>query len=52
MVQVLNKLIGPKYIALGSVGGGALVYFTDWRLILDWVLYQRFHQTEAGRGSS
>uniref|UniRef100_A0A8C7K8J1 Ubiquinol-cytochrome c reductase, complex III subunit XI n=2 Tax=Oncorhynchus TaxID=8016 RepID=A0A8C7K8J1_ONCKI len=50
MVQVLKKLIGAKYIAIartwvptmagwGSVGGVALVYFTDWRLILDWVPY-------------
>ncbi|XP_061593677.1 cytochrome b-c1 complex subunit 10-like [Cololabis saira] len=51
MVQnIVNKLIGAKYIAIvktwvpnmvgwGTVGGVALVHFTDWRLILDYVPY-------------
>ncbi|XP_010869968.1 cytochrome b-c1 complex subunit 10-like isoform X2 [Esox lucius] len=50
MVQILNKLIGEKYIAIarmwvptmvgwGTVGGIAIVHFTDWRLILEWVPY-------------
>ncbi|KAF6723759.1 Cytochrome b-c1 complex subunit 10 [Oryzias melastigma] len=51
MVQkILNKVVGAKYISVlrtwvpnmvtwGSVGGVALVYFTDWRLILDYVPY-------------
>ncbi|XP_036377951.1 cytochrome b-c1 complex subunit 10-like [Megalops cyprinoides] len=47
---MLTKLIGPKYISIlrtwvptmacwGAVGGVALVHFTDWRLILDYVPY-------------
>uniref|UniRef100_A0A4W6CKX7 Ubiquinol-cytochrome c reductase, complex III subunit XI n=2 Tax=Lates calcarifer TaxID=8187 RepID=A0A4W6CKX7_LATCA len=51
MVQkILNKFIGAKYISIvrtwvpnmvawGTVGGVALVHFTDWRLILDYVPY-------------
>ncbi|XP_029938967.1 cytochrome b-c1 complex subunit 10-like [Salarias fasciatus] len=51
MVQkILNKFIGAKYITVlrawvpnlatwGVVGGVALVHFTDWRLILDYVPY-------------
>uniref|UniRef100_UPI0037E7718C cytochrome b-c1 complex subunit 10-like n=1 Tax=Semicossyphus pulcher TaxID=241346 RepID=UPI0037E7718C len=51
MVQkILNKFIGSKYIAIvrtwvpnmvawGTVGGVALVHFTDWRLFLDFVPY-------------
>ncbi|KAJ0044115.1 hypothetical protein NL108_005558 [Boleophthalmus pectinirostris] len=51
MVQnILNKIIGNKYISIvrtwvpnmaawGTVGGVALVHFTDWRLILDYVPY-------------
>ncbi|XP_041863085.1 cytochrome b-c1 complex subunit 10-like [Melanotaenia boesemani] len=51
MVQnVLKKIVGPKYInilrawvpnmvAWGTVGGVALIHFTDWRLILDYVPY-------------
>ncbi|XP_042561235.1 cytochrome b-c1 complex subunit 10-like [Clupea harengus] len=50
MQNILNKLIGAKYIAIarawvptmvgwGTVGGVALVHFTDWRLILDYVPY-------------
>ncbi|XP_010886002.1 cytochrome b-c1 complex subunit 10 [Esox lucius] len=47
---MLGKLIGQKYASIaktwvpsltvwGSVGGVALVHFTDWRLFLDWVPY-------------
>ncbi|XP_075339739.1 cytochrome b-c1 complex subunit 10 [Odontesthes bonariensis] len=47
---MINKVIGQKYVALfkswvptlaiwGTTGGVALVYFTDWRLILDYVPY-------------
>uniref|UniRef100_A0A8C8DN05 Ubiquinol-cytochrome c reductase, complex III subunit XI n=1 Tax=Oryzias sinensis TaxID=183150 RepID=A0A8C8DN05_9TELE len=51
MVQkILNKVVGAKYISVlrtwvpnmatwGTVGGVALVYFTDWRLVLDYVPY-------------
>ncbi|XP_072294256.1 cytochrome b-c1 complex subunit 10-like [Eucyclogobius newberryi] len=51
MVQnIINKLIGkkifsiartwvPTMVAWGTVGGVALVHFTDWRLILDYVPY-------------
>nr|AGV76835.1 cytochrome b-c1 complex subunit 10 isoform A [Sparus aurata]ATN38470.1 mitochondrial cytochrome b-c1 complex subunit 10 isoform A [Sparus aurata] len=53
MVQkILNKIVGAKYITIlrawvpnmafwGSAGGVALVYFTDWRLFLDYVPYIR-----------
>ncbi|XP_070688450.1 cytochrome b-c1 complex subunit 10-like [Pempheris klunzingeri] len=53
MVQkILNKFVGPKYlgilrtwvpnmVAWGTVGGVALVHFTDWRLFLDYVPYIR-----------
>uniref|UniRef100_A0A3Q0S314 Ubiquinol-cytochrome c reductase, complex III subunit XI n=1 Tax=Amphilophus citrinellus TaxID=61819 RepID=A0A3Q0S314_AMPCI len=53
MVQkILNKIIGAKYIAIartwvpnmvawGTVGGVALIHFTDWRLVLDYVPYIR-----------
>ncbi|XP_023833763.1 cytochrome b-c1 complex subunit 10 [Salvelinus sp. IW2-2015] len=48
--NMLGKLIGQKYFSIartwvptlavwGSVGGVALVHFTDWRLILDYVPY-------------
>lgn len=48
--KMLGKLIGQKYVSIakswvptmalwGSVGGVALVYFTDWRVILDYVPY-------------
>ncbi|KAL3047621.1 hypothetical protein OYC64_021749 [Pagothenia borchgrevinki] len=60
MVQnILNKFVGAKYITIlkawipnmatwGTVGGVALVYFTDWRLILDYVPYinQKFKKDE------
>ncbi|XP_047224866.1 cytochrome b-c1 complex subunit 10 [Girardinichthys multiradiatus] len=47
---MIGKMIGQKYYAItkswvptmalwGSTGGVALVYFTDWRLILDYVPY-------------
>ncbi|XP_035508895.1 cytochrome b-c1 complex subunit 10-like [Morone saxatilis] len=50
--KTLNKVIGGKYIAIirawvpnmvawGTVGGVALVHFTDWRLFLDYVPYIR-----------
>ncbi|XP_078115344.1 cytochrome b-c1 complex subunit 10-like [Sander vitreus] len=51
MVQkILNKFVGTKYITIlrtwvpnmaawGTVGGVALVHFTDWRLVLDYVPY-------------
>ncbi|XP_062411908.1 cytochrome b-c1 complex subunit 10-like [Sardina pilchardus] len=50
MLNILNNVIGPKYVSIvrtwvptlaawGSTGGVALVYFTDWRLILDYVPY-------------
>nr|ACO10159.1 Ubiquinol-cytochrome c reductase complex 6.4 kDa protein [Osmerus mordax] len=50
VVKILNKVVGAKYISVlrtwvpnmvcwGTVGGVALVHFTDWRLILDWVPY-------------
>ncbi|KAK9967523.1 hypothetical protein ABG768_001919 [Culter alburnus] len=51
-MQKIIKLIGPKYVSIartwvptlvgwGTVGGLAVVYFTDWRLILDYVPYIR-----------
>ncbi|XP_076134343.1 cytochrome b-c1 complex subunit 10-like [Alosa pseudoharengus] len=50
MHNILSKVIGPKYIAIarmwvptlaawGTTGGVALIYFTYWRLILDYVPY-------------
>ncbi|XP_032382247.1 cytochrome b-c1 complex subunit 10 [Etheostoma spectabile] len=51
MIQkILHKVIGTKYISIlrtwapnmavwGTVGGVALVHFTDWRLVLDYVPY-------------
>ncbi|XP_015251530.1 cytochrome b-c1 complex subunit 10-like [Cyprinodon tularosa] len=51
MVQkILNKFVGAKYVSIlrtwlptmvtwGTVGGVALIHFTDWRLILDYVPY-------------
>ncbi|XP_056133762.1 cytochrome b-c1 complex subunit 10-like [Lampris incognitus] len=51
MVQtVLNKAVGAKYASIlrtwipnlvgwGTAGGVALVHFTDWRVILDYVPY-------------
>ncbi|KAL7851140.1 hypothetical protein AOLI_G00214960 [Acnodon oligacanthus] len=47
---MLSKIIGQKYVSIartwvptltlwGGVGGIALVHFTDWRLILDYVPY-------------
>uniref|UniRef100_A0A672YL79 Ubiquinol-cytochrome c reductase, complex III subunit XI n=1 Tax=Sphaeramia orbicularis TaxID=375764 RepID=A0A672YL79_9TELE len=50
MIQnILNKVVGAKYISIlrtvpnavawGTVGGVALIHFTDWRLFLDYVPY-------------
>uniref|UniRef100_A0A671MM52 Ubiquinol-cytochrome c reductase, complex III subunit XI n=1 Tax=Sinocyclocheilus anshuiensis TaxID=1608454 RepID=A0A671MM52_9TELE len=49
MLQTYNALYGllmnlsfsrvPTLAVWGGVGGVALVYFTDWRLILDYVPY-------------
>ncbi|XP_031174168.1 cytochrome b-c1 complex subunit 10-like [Sander lucioperca] len=51
MVQkILNKFVGTKYITIlrtwvpnmaawGTVVGVAVVHFTDWRLVLDYVPY-------------
>ncbi|XP_023131730.1 cytochrome b-c1 complex subunit 10 [Amphiprion ocellaris] len=47
---MISKLIGQKYVAIakswiptmavwGTTGSVALVYLTDWRLILDYVPY-------------
>ncbi|XP_033961107.1 cytochrome b-c1 complex subunit 10 [Pseudochaenichthys georgianus] len=47
---MIAKVIGTKYVSIaktwiptlavwGSVGGVALVHFTDWRMILDYVPY-------------
>jgi len=47
---MIGKLIGQKYVSIvktwvptlavwGTVGGAALVHFTDWRLFLDYVPY-------------
>ncbi|XP_041849562.1 cytochrome b-c1 complex subunit 10 [Melanotaenia boesemani] len=47
---MIGKVIGHKYAAIvkswvptmaiwGTTGGVALVYMTDWRLILDYVPY-------------
>ncbi|XP_075877274.1 cytochrome b-c1 complex subunit 10 [Nelusetta ayraudi] len=47
---MIGKLIGQKYTAIakswvptlavwGTVGGVALVHFSDWRLVLDYVPY-------------
>ncbi|XP_030608052.1 cytochrome b-c1 complex subunit 10 [Archocentrus centrarchus] len=48
--KMISKVIGQKYVAIakswlptmavwGTTGGVALVYFTDWRLVLDYVPY-------------
>lgn len=48
--KMIGKLIGQKYTAIakswvptlavwGTVGGVAVVHFTDWRLVLDFVPY-------------
>ncbi|XP_035268805.1 cytochrome b-c1 complex subunit 10-like [Anguilla rostrata] len=50
MPNKIIQLIGPKYVSIlktwvptmagwGVVGGVAVVHFTDWRLILDYVPY-------------
>ncbi|XP_007569226.1 PREDICTED: cytochrome b-c1 complex subunit 10-like [Poecilia mexicana] len=51
MIQkILNKFVGAKYVSIlrtwvpnmvawGTVGGVAVIHFTDWRLILDYVPY-------------
>ncbi|XP_067370685.1 cytochrome b-c1 complex subunit 10-like [Channa argus] len=57
--NILNELIGAKYtcilrtwvpnmVAWGTAGGVALVHFTDWRLVLDYVPYinGKFHKDE------
>ncbi|XP_038575249.1 cytochrome b-c1 complex subunit 10 [Micropterus salmoides] len=47
---MISKVIGQKYVAIakswiptmavwGTASGVALVHFTDWRLILDYVPY-------------
>ncbi|XP_029970033.1 cytochrome b-c1 complex subunit 10 [Salarias fasciatus] len=47
---MLGKVIGNKYMAIakswvptlaiwGTTGGVALVYLTDWRVVLDYVPY-------------
>ncbi|XP_029929590.1 cytochrome b-c1 complex subunit 10 [Myripristis murdjan] len=47
---MIRNLIGKKYVSIakswvptlavwGTVGGVALVHFTDWRVILDYVPY-------------
>ncbi|XP_035491178.1 cytochrome b-c1 complex subunit 10 [Scophthalmus maximus] len=49
-LKMIGKIVGEKYVAIartwvptlavwGSVGGVALVHFTDWRIILDYVPY-------------
>ncbi|KAJ4937418.1 cytochrome b-c1 complex subunit 10-like [Gymnodraco acuticeps] len=48
--EMIAKVVGTKYVSIaktwiptlavwGSVGGVALVHFTDWRMILDYVPY-------------
>lgn len=48
--KMISKVIGQKYVAIakswiptmavwGTASGVALVHFTDWRLILDYVPY-------------
>uniref|UniRef100_A0A667WPT0 Ubiquinol-cytochrome c reductase, complex III subunit XI n=2 Tax=Myripristis murdjan TaxID=586833 RepID=A0A667WPT0_9TELE len=50
LVKMIRNLIGKKYVSIakswvptlavwGTVGGVALVHFTDWRVILDYVPY-------------
>ncbi|XP_012990435.1 cytochrome b-c1 complex subunit 10-like isoform X1 [Esox lucius] len=36
-VIVLSRV--PTMVGWGTVGGIAIVHFTDWRLILEWVPY-------------
>ncbi|XP_077369360.1 cytochrome b-c1 complex subunit 10 [Festucalex cinctus] len=47
---MLSKVIGQRYVSMakswiptlavwGTVGGVAVVHFTDWRLVLDYVPY-------------
>ncbi|XP_077440420.1 cytochrome b-c1 complex subunit 10-like [Vanacampus margaritifer] len=56
---MLNKLFGarnvtilrtwvPNLVTWGTVGGVALVHFTDWRVILDYVPYigGKFHKDD------
>ncbi|XP_061894703.1 cytochrome b-c1 complex subunit 10-like [Entelurus aequoreus] len=58
-LKILNKFVGaknitilktwvPNMVAWGSLGGVALVHFTDWRLFLDYVPYikGKFHKDE------
>uniref|UniRef100_A0A3Q3VWD5 Ubiquinol-cytochrome c reductase, complex III subunit XI n=1 Tax=Mola mola TaxID=94237 RepID=A0A3Q3VWD5_MOLML len=48
--KIFNQVVGAKYISVlrtwvpnmvawGTVGGVALVHFTDWQLFLDYVPY-------------
>ncbi|KAM6041928.1 cytochrome b-c1 complex subunit 10 [Chlamydotis macqueenii] len=50
--EMLSKLVGPRYVQLfqnwiptlvtwGAVGGTGLIWFTDWRLVLQYVPYVR-----------
>ncbi|XP_051930870.1 cytochrome b-c1 complex subunit 10-like [Hippocampus zosterae] len=50
--QILSKFVGAKNVTIlrtwipnlvtwGTVGGVTLVYFTDWRVVLDYVPYIR-----------
>ncbi|XP_049321653.1 cytochrome b-c1 complex subunit 10-like [Astyanax mexicanus] len=50
MLKILSRLVGPKYTSVakawvptllgwGAAGAVAVVHFTDWRLILDYVPY-------------
>ncbi|XP_068276891.1 cytochrome b-c1 complex subunit 10 [Nyctibius grandis] len=47
---MLSKLVGPRYVQLlqnwtptlltwGGVGGTGLIWFTDWKLVLQYVPY-------------
>ncbi|XP_029381083.1 cytochrome b-c1 complex subunit 10 [Echeneis naucrates] len=47
---MISKVVGAKYVSVvktwiptlavwGAAGGVALVHFTDWRLVLDYVPY-------------
>ncbi|NXE28039.1 QCR10 protein, partial [Ardeotis kori] len=49
---MLSRLVGPRYIQLfqnwiptlvtwGAVGGTGLIWFTDWKLVLQYVPYVR-----------
>lgn len=37
VVVVVSRV--PNMVAWGTVGGVALIHFTDWRLVLDYVPY-------------